>query len=204
MTDHSTMTTSVSPISDLEVDLLVLPTWIDDDLSDVPGLIEACGGALENARTRGEWSGKPYTSCIAALTTSEWRASRLLLIGAGDGVTSTGQVRRLATTATLAGRSRRVSSLAFYLRGQLDCREAGQAAAEGLTLGEFDSGTSTSRFVPLAKECARSAKTVGVKELPGSFAKALASLLHSPKRRPRLTALINPASTPGHLLTIKS
>lgn len=141
MTDHSTMTSSVSPISDLEVDLLVLPTWIDDDLSDVPGLIEACGGALENARTRGEWSGKPYTSCIAALTTSEWRASRLLLIGAGDGVTSTGQVRRLATTATLAGRSRRVSSLAFYLRGQLDCREAGQAAAEGLTLGEFDSGT---------------------------------------------------------------
>ena len=139
MTEYSTMTASVSPISEIEVDLLVLPTWIGDDLSDIPGLVEACGGALENARMRGEWSGKAYTSCLVDL--SGWRASRLLLIGAGDGVTSTGQVRRLATTATLAGRSRRVSSLAFYLRCQLDFREAGQAIAEGLTLGEFDGGT---------------------------------------------------------------
>ena len=34
-----------------------------------------------------------------------------------------------------------MSSLAFCLRGQLDKTETGQAAAEGLTLGEFDGGT---------------------------------------------------------------
>ncbi len=141
MIDQSTMIASAGPISDLEVDLLVLPTWAGDDLSDFPGLIEASGGALQSARLRGEWSGKAYTSCLVDLNLSEWRASRLLLIGAGDGVISTGQVRRLATTATLTGRSRRVSSLAFCLRGQLEKAEAGQAAAEGLTLGEFDVGT---------------------------------------------------------------
>ena len=141
MIDQSSMIASVGPISDLEVDLLVLPTWVDDDLSDFPGLIEASGGALQSARMRGEWSGKAYTSCLVDLNLSGWRASRLLLIGAGDSVISTGQVRRLSTTATLAGRSRRVSSLAFCLRGQLDKAEAGQAAAEGLTLGEFDGGT---------------------------------------------------------------
>ena len=141
MIDQSSMIASVGPISDLEVDLLVLPTWVDDDLSDFPGLIEASGGALQSARMRGEWSGKAYTSCFVDLNLSGWRASRLLLIGAGDSVISTGQVRRLATTATLIGRSRRVSSLAFCLRGQLDNAEAGQAAAEGLTLGEFDGGT---------------------------------------------------------------
>ena len=113
MTDQTTMTTSSGPISDLEVDLLVLPTWVGDDLSDYPSLVDASGGALQNARTRGEWSGKVYTSCLVDLNLSGWRASRLLLIGAGDGVASTALVRRLATAATLAGRSRRVSSLAF-------------------------------------------------------------------------------------------
>ena len=141
MTDQSTMTTSSGPISDLEVDLLVLPTWVGDDLSDYPSLVDASGGALQNARTRGEWSGKVYTSCLVDLNLSGWRASRLLLIGAGDGVASTALVRRLTTAATLAGRSRRVSSLAFCLRGQLGKAEAAQAAAEGLTLGEFDGGT---------------------------------------------------------------
>ena len=36
MTEYSTMTASVSPISEIEVDLLVLPTLIGDDLSDIP------------------------------------------------------------------------------------------------------------------------------------------------------------------------
>ena len=51
MIDQSSMIASVGPISDLEVDLLVLPTWVGDDLSDYPSLVDASGGALQNART---------------------------------------------------------------------------------------------------------------------------------------------------------
>ncbi|MAG68862.1 MAG: leucyl aminopeptidase [Acidobacteria bacterium] len=127
--------------STLDAELLVLPTWDGDDLADVPELDVATAGALADARARGEWRGKAYATCLAALTDAAWPARRVLLIGTGPDRGSTGQIRRVAAAAMIEARGRRVASLAFCLRAPSQTVEAAQAAAEGLTLGEFDGGS---------------------------------------------------------------
>jgi leucyl aminopeptidase len=49
-------------------------------------------------------------------------------------------IRKLAATAGLAARQRRVARVAFAVRGTGDANELAQAAAEGLTLAEFHPG----------------------------------------------------------------
>jgi leucyl aminopeptidase len=70
-----------------------------------------------------------------------WRPVRLALVGAGpQSACSTDRLRRIAATASLSAQNRRIGRLAFLLRGEAGDAEAGQAVAEGLTLGRFRSG----------------------------------------------------------------
>ena len=41
-------------VRDIAADVLVVPTFSDDDLADVPGLDAASGGEVTRARERGE------------------------------------------------------------------------------------------------------------------------------------------------------
>src|SRR5262249_51345634 len=70
------------------------------------------------------------------------RTRRVALVGAGRRAESgTDIVRKLATVAGLAGRQRRLARVGFMVRGQGDLAELTQAAAEGLTLAEFNAGS---------------------------------------------------------------
>ena len=143
MKSESVMRAVVSGASELDVDLLVVPTWESDTLDDVPGLVAATAGGLSDARSRGEWRGKAYESCIATVTKKGWKPRRVLLIGTGSPRQSIERVRRVATVGMLAARARRVTSVAFWLRGDsgVGLNQFAEAAAEGLTLGEFETGS---------------------------------------------------------------
>src|SRR5207253_2489037 len=76
---------------------------------------------------------------FATVTDRSWRARRVALIGGGPRAEfNTDAVRKLAVVAGLSARQHRVERVAFVLpEGGAD---HAQAAAEGLTLSEFNAG----------------------------------------------------------------
>ena len=129
-------------LSSLDTDLVVVP-WFEDDAPDaVPGLDKASGGELARALAAKEFQGKPYELFFTPATERAWKARRIAVIGAGRRVECGSEVvRRLAVTAGVAARQKRVPRVAFVLRGQGDLTDLAQAAAEGLTLSEFNAGS---------------------------------------------------------------
>ncbi|MGE0443707.1 MAG: leucyl aminopeptidase [Vicinamibacterales bacterium] len=145
-TVHQSPAVSVTaaPTRDLDADLLVVPAYEDDDLADQPGLDAATGGAIADARARGEFKGKPYELLITSLAPGGWRARRLVLIGAGPRAEADAAlVRRIASMAGLTARQRRLGRLAIVLRSVpgVAADRAVQAAVEGVTLANFDGGS---------------------------------------------------------------
>ena len=129
-------------LSSLDTDLVVVP-WFEDDAPDaVPGLDKASGGELARALAAKGFQGKPYELFFRPATERAWKARRIAVIGAGRRAECGGEVvRRLAVTAGISGRQKRVARVAFVLRGQGDLTDLAQAAAEGLTLSEFNAGS---------------------------------------------------------------
>ncbi len=124
--------------SQVETDLLILPVFEREDVAAaIPGLADATGGAVPRALASGEVNGRLYDLFLTPVIAG-WRAGRIALVGAGklDELT-TERLRQVTTSAALAGRQRRVRSLAFLNRGGLDAAAAVQAIAEGLTLSGF-------------------------------------------------------------------
>lgn len=138
-----------SALTELEVDLLVVPWFSNDPPTTFSHLNEATGLELARARTSGELSGRLYELLVTPLVDTRWKAARVLLIGAGPREEfGTDLARRVAAAAAYAARSRRAQSLAFVLRsglpdasGDVDVSAFVQAIAEGLTLAEFHGGT---------------------------------------------------------------
>ncbi|MBM3777438.1 MAG: hypothetical protein FJW23_04240, partial [Acidimicrobiia bacterium] len=109
-------TSSSDPLT-IDTDLLVVPLFEDDDLGDVPGLDGASGGEVSAARQRGEVTGKPFEVFVSSLALSGGRRRRFALVGAGRRADWSGErARRVAATAALAARQRRLGRLAFALR----------------------------------------------------------------------------------------
>jgi len=132
------------PISDIDTDVLVIPIFEDDDLSDQPGLDAATGGELSRARARGEVRGKLHEVFVSGISASGWKASRAVFVGAGrrDGANAD-RVRRLSTIGGLAARQRRATRLAIL--GRIGSAVAPllevQAMAEGVCLANYDGGS---------------------------------------------------------------
>ncbi len=122
----------------VETDLLILPLFEGEDIcAAVSGLGDASGGAVARALASGEIHGRPFELFFTTVV-SGWPAGQIALAGAGKPAEfTTERLRRLATAAALAGRQRRVNSVAFLNRGSLDARAAVQAIAEGLSLAAF-------------------------------------------------------------------
>jgi leucyl aminopeptidase len=129
-----------------DVDLLVMP-WFERDTPDLFGsLDEATAGEIGRALASREFAARPFDLFVTPIVNRAWKPRRIALIGAGrDGAFSTEMVRRLATVAALAARTRRVGRLGFVLRpgqaapsGDVDVAGLAQAIAEGLTMAEFD------------------------------------------------------------------
>ena len=61
------MTATARTTRDLETDLLIIPVFEDDTLSDEPDLDRASGGEYTAARRRGEFSGTLYEQLFTSL-----------------------------------------------------------------------------------------------------------------------------------------
>src|SRR5581483_9753995 len=134
---------TAAPPAAIDVDLLIVP-WLEGEAaSAVPLLDAACSGELARALESGEFTGRRFDVFVAPVTDPSWRARRVLLCGGGARPhVRTDVVRKLATMAGLWARQRRVPRAAFLVRpaGAAELAAMVQAAAEGLTLAEFDPG----------------------------------------------------------------
>src|SRR4029434_1167288 len=87
-------------LGELDCDLLVVPVFEDDDLTDVPDLVGAAGGEVGRARESGEFRGKAYELFVT--TSSGWKARRVAIVGAGPRKGCTADtMRRVAITGGL-------------------------------------------------------------------------------------------------------
>lgn len=129
------------PAAELDVDLLIIPSFTDDGFADEPDLDRASGGELSRARARGEFSGKPYEVLVTAL--SGWKSLRAVLVGAGKCMEVTSDhLRRVATIGGLLARQRRLTRVGVLFRPgtMIEPLDAAQVIAEGLVLACYDSG----------------------------------------------------------------
>ena len=126
----------------MDVDLLIVPWFEDESPSTVPGLDAATGGEVARALTSLEFQSRPFDLFLTGIADRGWRARRLALVGAGKAGEATGDLlRKVAASAALATRQRRIGRAAFVVRGRGPAAGLAQAVAEGLTLAEFDGGS---------------------------------------------------------------
>jgi leucyl aminopeptidase len=128
------------PTGELDVDLLIIPVFEQDDLADEPGLDTAAGGEISQARSRGELTGKLFDQCTVP-SGSGWKTPRAILIGAGRRAdVTTEHLRRIATIGGLAARQRHLARIAVLHRPgtPVGPEQAAQAMAEGVCLANYD------------------------------------------------------------------
>jgi leucyl aminopeptidase len=153
--------TSVSPRlalitttpSEIATDLLLVPVFDADSLDDITGLEAGSSGHISKAMATREVQGRPYELFLTPLT--GWQAPRIALVGAGKRADfNTERLRRVAAAAALAARHRRVTRIAWLVRGDNPAAAAVQASAEGLAHAAFSSDgyKSGERSGPSAEE----------------------------------------------------
>ena len=138
------VTLSTAPASQDSAELLAIPVFEGDDLADLEGLDAATGGEMGRARARGEFRGTPYEIFLTPAARAGWRAERVALIGAGPRADySLERVRRIAATAGLAARQRRLGRLAVLHRrhDRIEPAAAAQVLAEGVVLANYHGGS---------------------------------------------------------------
>ena len=102
------------------------------------GWIPATRGEVGRALGTGEFTGKIFETFLAPTDPCAARAARVALIGAGPRATYDAfRARRLATSAAIGARDRRVTRLAIVPTGAVTLAEEGQAIAEGLRLADY-------------------------------------------------------------------
>jgi leucyl aminopeptidase len=141
LTAHHTpaITLATSSPRDIETDVLILPVFEDDPLTDETDLDAASGGEIAAALARREVTGKAYDLFSTALR--GWKSPRLLLVGAGPRAAFTADgLRRAAIAGGLAARDRGFTRIALIHRGGggVTPEQAAQALAEGAVLSSFD------------------------------------------------------------------
>jgi leucyl aminopeptidase len=127
--------------SELDADLLIVPTFEDDDYGDAPTLDAASGGDIARARASGGLTGKPFEVFLTGAPAGGWKARRIALVGAGRRQDLTPDIlRRIAAAGGLLARQRRVAAVALVHRSgtPVSAEQAAQAMAEGIILANFD------------------------------------------------------------------
>src|SRR6478735_1116189 len=141
----------VTPLGQVEADLLVVPAFEGDDFADVAGLDAATSGEVGRAITNHEFSGKPYELFLTPVA-HNWKARRVALVGAGPRARfDTDLARRVATTGVLAARTRRISRVVVLFRTSGDPSHPSrtpdrllQGLAEGAVLAQQEGGSHKS------------------------------------------------------------
>ena len=134
----SSITFSAARPPEVETDLLIVPVFDGENIpAALEGLDQATAGAVERATASHEVQGRLY-EFFATPAVRDYRAVRIAIAGAGRAADfSTERLRKVATASALAARQRRVTRLAFVVRGDLKADAAVQAATEGLLLAGF-------------------------------------------------------------------
>jgi leucyl aminopeptidase len=138
------VTATARDARDLEVDLLVIPVFEDDDLSDEANLVRASDGEYATARESRAFSGKPYEQLVTPLVGSGWKPRRALWVGVGPRTELTiERLRRAATMGALVARQRRFRSVGIAARtsAKIPMDRIVQALSEGAVLANYE-GTS--------------------------------------------------------------
>ena len=138
---HQTPSVGVTsgPTSSIDADVLIIPVFDDDTLSDEPDLDRVSEGEISAARTRGEFKGRLFE--VLVIAARGWKAARVALVGLGARKDfSTDRLRRAATTGALIARQRGLTRIAIVQRQSIPAgaEEAAQVLAEGAILANFN------------------------------------------------------------------
>jgi leucyl aminopeptidase len=122
--------------------MLFVPVFdADDQLTDLPGLDDATNGDIGRARSRGEFRGGLFETFMVRTIPGRYRATRVVLVGAGSRSDLTAErLRRVAAACGYTARMRSVQSAAWVVREGLDTLKTAEFAADGLSAAEFDAG----------------------------------------------------------------
>src|SRR5437870_3759889 len=142
-TVHKTpaVTVTARKTRDLDTDLLIIPVFDDDNLSDEPDLDRASGGEYGGARQRRQFTGKLFEQLFTPLGGDGWKARRGLWVGAGPRRDiTTDRLRRVATIGGLFARERRFRTIGILSRAVegIAPDRALQALAEGVVLANYE------------------------------------------------------------------
>ncbi len=101
-----------APPPEIQADLLVFP-WFEQERPGAFGNLDhATGGQISRALGSRELSGKYFEVFVTPIVEGRWKAARIALVGAGpEADFTTDLARKLATTAVLAARQRRVPAI---------------------------------------------------------------------------------------------
>jgi leucyl aminopeptidase len=140
---------STAPLPAIDCDLLVVPWFEGDSPASLPLVDQATASELSRALVSGEFPARPFDLFLTPVAARDWKARRIAFAGAGRAdAFDISLARKLAMTAALIARQRRVERLGFLLRpglaavsGDVDVAGFLQAVTEGLTLGEFSGAT---------------------------------------------------------------
>jgi hypothetical protein len=93
------------PAAHVDADLLVVPLFEEEPIADsLKGLDAATSGEAGRAVTSGELKGRPYDFFVTPVT-SEWKARRIALVGAGKASDCTlDRLRKIAAAAAMQAR----------------------------------------------------------------------------------------------------
>jgi leucyl aminopeptidase len=125
----------------IDADVLAVPVFEQEGAVPLAAEDAAAGGEIARAFGSREFTGKACDLFLTPITDAGWRARRLALVGAGSRETADlDRLRRVAAAFGITARKRRLGRVAFVVRGAQSPNAGAQAAAEGLTLAEFDGG----------------------------------------------------------------
>jgi leucyl aminopeptidase len=143
-------TLSTDPALALDVELVVVPVFEDDDLEDEPELDPATAGEVAAARGRKELTGRLYEVVLATARRPGRPPLRLALVGAGRRDRfAADHLRRIAATGGLAARQRRVTRIGVVCRaGTIADDTAAQVMAEGVCLANFETASYKTDDLP--------------------------------------------------------
>ena len=146
--------------ADMSTELMVVPVFEEDKLDDA-GLHEldvASDGEVGRAIAQREFRPKPNELFLTPLR-GAWQADRVALVGVGRrDDESVARCRAGAAALAIEARRRRITRVAFMIRGDAPAAATAQAVAEGLLLGGFEdhhyrTGDSVERSTPPLATC---------------------------------------------------
>ncbi len=141
------LTVSNARLGDVDADLIVIPIAQDQTAAAAARYEAPLGDELTSALERGEFRGKA-NEILVARPPAEWRASRVVFVGAGPRADVTPErIRRMAVAGAQAARRHKRARVAWadVEPGTLADAARIEMIAEGIVLANFDNGLHKSR-----------------------------------------------------------